>query len=58
MRLSSQMPAMESIDAAVRYARLANDLRYDSITGSHMASRVSFTGLSALAPIRPGWPAS
>lgn len=53
MRLSFQMPAMESIDGAVRYARLANDLGYDSITGSHMASRDSFTVLSVLAPIRP-----
>jgi alkanesulfonate monooxygenase SsuD/methylene tetrahydromethanopterin reductase-like flavin-dependent oxidoreductase (luciferase family) len=42
---------MESFDAAVRYARLADELGYDSINCSHIASRDSFAVLAALAMV-------
>ena len=51
MLLSCQIPAMESFDAAVRYARLADGLGYDSINCSHIASRDSFAVLAALAMV-------
>jgi alkanesulfonate monooxygenase SsuD/methylene tetrahydromethanopterin reductase-like flavin-dependent oxidoreductase (luciferase family) len=51
MQLSCQIPAMESFDAAVRYARMADELGYDSINCSHIASRDSFAVLAALAMV-------
>jgi alkanesulfonate monooxygenase SsuD/methylene tetrahydromethanopterin reductase-like flavin-dependent oxidoreductase (luciferase family) len=42
---------MESFDAAVRYARLADGLGYDSLNCSHIASRDSFAVLAALAMV-------
>ena len=51
MLLSCQIPAMESFDAAVRYARIADELGYDSVNCSHIASRDSFAVLSALAMV-------
>jgi alkanesulfonate monooxygenase SsuD/methylene tetrahydromethanopterin reductase-like flavin-dependent oxidoreductase (luciferase family) len=49
MPLSCQIPAMESFEAAVRYGRLADELGYESINFSHIASRDSFTAAAALA---------
>jgi alkanesulfonate monooxygenase SsuD/methylene tetrahydromethanopterin reductase-like flavin-dependent oxidoreductase (luciferase family) len=49
MALSLQIPAMESFDAALRYARLADELGYESINFSHIATRDSFTTAAALA---------
>jgi alkanesulfonate monooxygenase SsuD/methylene tetrahydromethanopterin reductase-like flavin-dependent oxidoreductase (luciferase family) len=49
MPLSCQIPAMESFDDAVRHARLADELGYESINLSHIASRDSFTMAAALA---------
>jgi alkanesulfonate monooxygenase SsuD/methylene tetrahydromethanopterin reductase-like flavin-dependent oxidoreductase (luciferase family) len=49
MALSCQIPAMESFDAALRHARLADQLGYESINLSHIASRDSFTMAAALA---------
>jgi alkanesulfonate monooxygenase SsuD/methylene tetrahydromethanopterin reductase-like flavin-dependent oxidoreductase (luciferase family) len=49
MSLSYLNPATESFDAAVRYARLAEELGYESINSAHIAARDSFTLLSALA---------
>ena len=51
MLLSCQIPAMGSFDDAVRCARLADELGYDSINCSHIAARDSFTVLSALAMV-------
>jgi alkanesulfonate monooxygenase SsuD/methylene tetrahydromethanopterin reductase-like flavin-dependent oxidoreductase (luciferase family) len=51
MLLSCAIPAFEPLDAAVRYARMADELGYDSINCSHIASRDSFTVLSALAMV-------
>jgi alkanesulfonate monooxygenase SsuD/methylene tetrahydromethanopterin reductase-like flavin-dependent oxidoreductase (luciferase family) len=49
MALSFQVPAMESFDVALQYARLADELGYESINFSHIASRDSFTTAAALA---------
>jgi alkanesulfonate monooxygenase SsuD/methylene tetrahydromethanopterin reductase-like flavin-dependent oxidoreductase (luciferase family) len=49
MPLSCQIPAMEPLDAALRHARLADALGYESINFSHIASRDSFTTAAALA---------
>jgi alkanesulfonate monooxygenase SsuD/methylene tetrahydromethanopterin reductase-like flavin-dependent oxidoreductase (luciferase family) len=43
------IPAGESFAAAVGYAELAEALGYDSINGTHIAARDSFTLLAALA---------
>jgi alkanesulfonate monooxygenase SsuD/methylene tetrahydromethanopterin reductase-like flavin-dependent oxidoreductase (luciferase family) len=51
MLLSCQIPAMESFDAAIRYARMADELGYDSINCSHIASRDSFAVVAALAMV-------
>ena len=51
MSLSYLNPAMEPFDAAVRYARLADDLGYESVNCAHIAARDSFTLLSALAMV-------
>jgi alkanesulfonate monooxygenase SsuD/methylene tetrahydromethanopterin reductase-like flavin-dependent oxidoreductase (luciferase family) len=42
---------MEPFDAAIRYARLAEELGYDSINCSHIAARDSFAVLAALAMV-------
>ena len=42
---------MESFEAAIRYARMADELGYDSINCGHIASRDSFTVLAALAMV-------
>jgi alkanesulfonate monooxygenase SsuD/methylene tetrahydromethanopterin reductase-like flavin-dependent oxidoreductase (luciferase family) len=47
--LSCAIPALEPFDAAVRHARLADELGYDSINFSHIAARDSFTMAAALA---------
>jgi alkanesulfonate monooxygenase SsuD/methylene tetrahydromethanopterin reductase-like flavin-dependent oxidoreductase (luciferase family) len=49
MPLSCAIPAFESFDGAARYARLADELGYDSINFSHIAARDSFTMAAALA---------
>ena len=49
MLLSCAIPALEPFDAAVRHARVADKLGYDSINFSHIASRDSFTMAAALA---------
>ena len=49
--LSCQIPAMESFEAALRYARIADELGYDSINLSHIASRDSFSAAAALAMV-------
>ena len=49
--LSCQIPAMESFTAATKYARLADELGYDSVNCSHIAGRDSFAVLSALAMV-------
>jgi alkanesulfonate monooxygenase SsuD/methylene tetrahydromethanopterin reductase-like flavin-dependent oxidoreductase (luciferase family) len=51
MSLSYLNPAMEPFEAAVRYARLADELGYESINCPHIAARDSFTLLSALATV-------
>ena len=51
MSLSCLNPATEPFDAAVRYARLADELGYESINCPHIAARDSFTLLSALAMV-------
>jgi alkanesulfonate monooxygenase SsuD/methylene tetrahydromethanopterin reductase-like flavin-dependent oxidoreductase (luciferase family) len=51
MPLSCAIPALEPFDAAVRHARLADELGYDSINFSHIASRDSFTMAAALAVV-------
>jgi alkanesulfonate monooxygenase SsuD/methylene tetrahydromethanopterin reductase-like flavin-dependent oxidoreductase (luciferase family) len=51
MLLSCAVPALESFEAAVRYARLADELGYDSINSSHNAGRDSFSVLAALAMV-------
>ena len=47
--VSCAIPALEPFDAAIRHARLADELGYDSINFSHIASRDSFTMAAALA---------
>ena len=47
--LSCMIPATEPFEAAIRYARLADDLGYDSVNCSHIAARDSFAVLAALA---------
>jgi alkanesulfonate monooxygenase SsuD/methylene tetrahydromethanopterin reductase-like flavin-dependent oxidoreductase (luciferase family) len=49
MLVSCAIPALEPFDAAVRHARLADEVGYDSIYFSHIASRDSFTMAAALA---------
>jgi alkanesulfonate monooxygenase SsuD/methylene tetrahydromethanopterin reductase-like flavin-dependent oxidoreductase (luciferase family) len=49
--LSYLNPATEPFEAAVRYARLADELGYESINCPHIAARDSFTLLSALAMV-------
>src|SRR3954452_7369440 len=49
--LRLQIPAMESFEAARRYARIADELGYDSINLSHIASRDSFGAATALAMV-------
>src|ERR1700759_607626 len=51
MSLSYLNPATEPFEAAVRYARLADELGYESINCPHIAARDSFTLLSALATV-------
>ena len=51
MSLSYLNPATEPFEAAVRYARLADELGYESINCPHIAARDSFTLLSALAMV-------
>lgn len=51
MLLSCAVPALEPFDAAVRYARMADELGYDSINCSHIASRDSFSVLAAVAMV-------
>jgi alkanesulfonate monooxygenase SsuD/methylene tetrahydromethanopterin reductase-like flavin-dependent oxidoreductase (luciferase family) len=51
MSLSYLNPPMEPFAAAVRYARLADELGYESINCPHIAGRDSFTLLSALAMV-------
>jgi alkanesulfonate monooxygenase SsuD/methylene tetrahydromethanopterin reductase-like flavin-dependent oxidoreductase (luciferase family) len=51
MLLSCGIPALDSYDAAVRYALLADELGYDSINFSHIAARDSFTMAAALAVV-------
>src|ERR1700746_1340991 len=51
MSLSYLNPATEPFEAAVRYARLADELGYESINCAHIAARDSFTLLSALAMV-------
>jgi alkanesulfonate monooxygenase SsuD/methylene tetrahydromethanopterin reductase-like flavin-dependent oxidoreductase (luciferase family) len=49
MPVSAAIPAFEPFEHAVRRARLADELGYDSIHFSHIASRDSFTMAAALA---------
>jgi alkanesulfonate monooxygenase SsuD/methylene tetrahydromethanopterin reductase-like flavin-dependent oxidoreductase (luciferase family) len=49
MRISAAIPPPEPFHAAVGHARLADELGYDSIMFSHIASRDSFTMAAALA---------
>jgi alkanesulfonate monooxygenase SsuD/methylene tetrahydromethanopterin reductase-like flavin-dependent oxidoreductase (luciferase family) len=49
--LSCAIPALEPFDDAVRHARLADELGYDSINFSHIAARDSFTMAAALAVV-------
>ena len=49
MPISAAIPPLEPFDAAVGHARLADELGYDSIMFSHIASRDSFTTAAALA---------
>ena len=51
MRISCAIPALEPFDAAVHHARLADELGYDSINFSHIASRDSFTMAAALSVV-------
>ena len=51
MTVSCQVPAMAPFDAAVRYGHLADELGYESINLSHIASRDSFTTAAALAMV-------
>lgn len=51
MSLSYLTPAAEPFEAAVRYARLGEELGYESVYCSHIAARDSFTLLSALAMV-------
>ena len=44
---SCQSPAMEPFDAAVRYARLADELGYEAISLSHIASHDSSIAAAA-----------
>ena len=47
--ISCAIPALEPFPQAVRHARLVDELGYDSIMFSHIASRDSFTMAAALA---------
>jgi alkanesulfonate monooxygenase SsuD/methylene tetrahydromethanopterin reductase-like flavin-dependent oxidoreductase (luciferase family) len=47
--LGCAIPPFESFDAAVRLARLADELGYDSVNLSHIAARDSFSVAAALA---------
>ncbi|MDT7777012.1 MAG: hypothetical protein QOC67_5936, partial [Pseudonocardiales bacterium] len=47
--LSFQLRPTESFASTVEYARLADELGYDTIMCSHIAARDSFTTLAALA---------
>jgi alkanesulfonate monooxygenase SsuD/methylene tetrahydromethanopterin reductase-like flavin-dependent oxidoreductase (luciferase family) len=49
MRISAAIPPLEPFHAAVGHARLADELGYDSIMFSHIASRDSFAMAAALA---------
>jgi alkanesulfonate monooxygenase SsuD/methylene tetrahydromethanopterin reductase-like flavin-dependent oxidoreductase (luciferase family) len=51
MQLSLQIPAALPFDEMSTYARLADELGYDTIACSHIAGRDSFTVLSALAMV-------
>src|ERR1700740_1314205 len=51
MSLSYLNPATERFEAAIRYARLAEELGYESVNCAHIAARDSFTLLSALAMV-------
>jgi alkanesulfonate monooxygenase SsuD/methylene tetrahydromethanopterin reductase-like flavin-dependent oxidoreductase (luciferase family) len=51
MSLSCAIPPFEPFDQAARFARLADQLGYDSINFSHIAARDSFTLAAALAAV-------
>ena len=47
------LPTTGSWDAVAGYARLADQLGYESINCSHISARDSFTTLAALAALAP-----